>query len=229
MKTKIYITMCAFLMSVQISIAQQITYGDVIETRTLEKKCEDGCDVITTNNITPYYMLDEVAPNAFKTENNTLVVCRLIKGSEKNIVCSTSMPDKGWGMMMPLNNGKYIIEDVIHSKGAKINSIAFTDPKHGWAVGVMENYSQQNGVIFNTVDGGKSWDLQSISGSGLELISVGFTDAKHGLVKGMRKVGDTTYEIILVTSDGGEIWQQQNAASLKGTLSSSESSLFVSN
>ena len=105
MKTKIYLTMFAILMSVEIVVAQQIIYGDHNQTSLTENICEDGCDLASSENASLYYNVDEVTPNAFTTGNNILVVCRLMpNGSESNVVCSTNSPENGWGTMVASEN-----------------------------------------------------------------------------------------------------------------------------
>jgi photosystem II stability/assembly factor-like uncharacterized protein len=215
MKTKIYLTMFTILMSVQIAIAQRITYGDQNENKVAEQKCEDGCDQTSENSASLFYKVDEVVPNVFTTGNNTLIVCRLIPGSETDVVCTTSRPEKGWGTMVSQeNDAAYSYEEKIYKDGANIYSIAFTDPDNGWAVGVMESYSVNSGVVFHTEDGGKTWNLQFKSGTAMKLNSVGFTDAYNGWANGLRTVGNTTFEISLVTTDAGETWEEQNLSRL---------------
>ena len=214
MKTKIYLTVFTILMSVQIAIAQQIIYGDQNENNVPGQKCEDGCDLSSKENAI-FYKVAEVVPNAFTTGNNTLIVCRLIPGSETDIVCSTSIPERGWGTMVSHENeAAYSYEEKLYKDGANIYSIAFTDPNNGWAVGVMESYSVNSGVVFHTEDGGKTWNLQFKSGTAMKLNSIGFTDAYNGWASGMRTVGNTTFEISLVTTDAGETWEEQNQARL---------------
>ena len=215
MKTKIYLTVFTILMSVQIVIAQQIIYGDQNENKVPEQECEEGCDELSKNNAFLFYRVDEVVPNAFTTQNNTLIVCRLVPGSETDIVCTTSKPEKGWGTMVSEENDPaYSYEEKLYKDGANIYSIAFTDPNNGWAVGVMESYSVNSGVVFHTEDGGNTWNLQFMSGTAMKLNSVGFTDADNGWANGMRTVGNITFEITLVTTDAGATWEEQDLAQL---------------
>lgn len=215
MKTKIYLTMFVILMSVEIVVAQQIIYGDQNESKVPEQKYEDVGDPSSKNNTSSFYMVDEVVPNVFTTWNNTLIVCRLLPGSETDIVCTTSRPEKGWGtMVLQENDAAYSYEEKLFKGGANIYSIAYTDPNNGWAVGVMESYSVNSGVVFHTEDGGTTWSLQFISGTAMQLNSVGFTDAYNGWANGMRTVGNITFEITLLTTDAGETWEEQNLAQL---------------
>ncbi len=203
--------MFTILMSVQIAIAQQIIYGDQNENKVPEQKCEEGYDQSSNYDVSLFYMVDEVIPNAFTTINNTLIVCRLLPGSETDIVCTTSRPEKGWGTMVAQeNDAAYSFKEKLYKDGANIYSIAFTDPNNGWAVGVMESYSVNSGVVFHTDNGGKTWDLQFMSGTTMKLNSVGFTDAYNGWANGIRTIGNSTFEITLVTTDAGETWEEQN-------------------
>jgi len=227
MKTKIYLTMFVIPMSVQIAVAQQIIYGDQNKNTALLTNNIENDEITRLANIT-YYKVDETVPNTFTPANNNLIVCHLIPGSDTNIVCSTSMPEKGWGTMVTQDNGKYSYEEKLYNDGTNIYSIAFTDPKNGWAVGVMEKYSIHSGVVFHTEDGGKSWNLQFLSGTEMKLNSVGFSDPKNGWTNGVRTVGNATFETMLVTNDGGDTWKVQNLVQLNGDLNSSDLSLMVS-
>jgi photosystem II stability/assembly factor-like uncharacterized protein len=227
MKTKIYLTMLSILMSIQIVIAQQVSYGDQIQSNVSGNKIVDSSDLLPTENTTIHFTADEVALNNFRTKNNTLIACSFIPGSDNNIICSTNTPVNGWGMMVAQDNGKYTLEKPIYKDGAEIHSIAFTDSDNGWAVGVMNNYSSRNGVIFYTEDGGITWNLQTITGTGTKLNKIEFTDSKNGQVLGNRTIGDTTFKIMLITTNSGEVWKQQNMAQFYGEGNSSEPSMLV--
>jgi len=218
MKKKQLFAVFAILLIAQITIAQQIIYGD---------KNKNNASLISNNEIMhpatkTYYVVDETVPNTFTTGNNTLIICQLVPGSDTNILCSTSMPENGWGTMVSQENEKYTYQEKSYSDGTDIYSIVFTDPNNGWAVGVMESLSTQSGVVFHTKDGGKSWILQYLGGTGISLNSVGFIDPKKGRAYGERTVGNTTFEICLTTADGGETWTEQSLAQLNGNHISSQ-------
>jgi photosystem II stability/assembly factor-like uncharacterized protein len=71
---------------------------------------------------------------------------------------------------------------------------SFTDPEHGWAVGIM-------GIIIHTKDGGKTWERQE-SGTGNHLFAVYFADRQNGWAAGFM-------ETIIHTADGGKTWVAQ--------------------
>jgi photosystem II stability/assembly factor-like uncharacterized protein len=75
------------------------------------------------------------------------------------------------------------------------NALTFTDAHTGIAVGS----GLEGGIIFRTVDGGKTWANQPIP-SCEGLTAVGFADAKVGIAVG----GNAT---ILRTTDGGVSWR----------------------
>ena len=78
-----------------------------------------------------------------------------------------------------------------------LNSVYFTDPDNGWAVG-------DSGTILHTSDGGLNWVTQS-SNTAFKLNAVFFTDTDNGYA-----VGNGIYpvrgNIILKTTDGGLTW-----------------------
>jgi photosystem II stability/assembly factor-like uncharacterized protein len=74
--------------------------------------------------------------------------------------------------------------------GSLLNSLWFTDPHHGWAVGCA-------GTILHTTDGGLNWQLQN-SGVDTTLYDVKFLDTLMGVASGV--------DAVLLTSDGGNTW-----------------------
>ncbi len=82
----------------------------------------------------------------------------------------------------------------------QLNGIFFLDSLIGWAVG-------NNSSIIKTIDGGKSWSLQS-SPKLANLTKVFFSDHNNGIIVG----GDGAYShgALLQTSDGGERWIDRN-------------------
>jgi photosystem II stability/assembly factor-like uncharacterized protein len=106
------------------------------------------------------------------------------------------------------------------SKGG-LESVAFADATHGWAVGgANAGLDSGDGIILATSDGGSTWKAQDSSGAGTGalLSSVSFVDAAHGWAVGSRPLNDGTYStvsVILATSDGGASWVVQNATSAR--------------
>ncbi|MFA5804767.1 MAG: YCF48-related protein [Melioribacteraceae bacterium] len=85
-----------------------------------------------------------------------------------------------------------------------LSSISFINENTGWIVG---DYS-----IFKTVDGGNTWQLQSL-GINRDMNAVFFVDANTGYVGGNN--GE-----LYKTTDGGSNWTKQNVGTGIGTISS---------
>ena len=83
---------------------------------------------------------------------------------------------------------------------AELTDVTFVDPDRGWAVG-------DRGVIWQTVDGGRHWSLQS-SRVNCRLESIQFVDGRHGWIAGGRTHPYTHQSegVLLVTADGGRHW-----------------------
>jgi photosystem II stability/assembly factor-like uncharacterized protein len=75
-------------------------------------------------------------------------------------------------------------------------SVSFPTEKEGWACGRW-------GIVLHTVDGGKTWTLQS-SGTENTLCSIHFVDPLNGWAVGEEGT-------ILHTADGGKIWEKQKS------------------
>ncbi len=84
---------------------------------------------------------------------------------------------------------------------ATLHDIFFLDANRGWAVG-------EHGVIWNTIDGGRAWQLQR-SGTVCGLRSVWFADEKTGWIAGGQSLpySQASSGLVLGTSNGGETWQ----------------------
>ena len=82
-----------------------------------------------------------------------------------------------------------------------LNSIFFLDENTGWAVG----REGETGIIFNTSDGGDTWNVQLMFDeySVNRFKSVHFVDEDHGWVVGRR---NNNLGLILYTNDGGNTW-----------------------
>ena len=100
-------------------------------------------------------------------------------------------------------NGGKDWEDITNGEilfGA-LYDIFFIDSLLGWAVG-ESGEAIDVGVIINTIDGGRSWQIQLPET--LILKAVYFSNNKHGCAVG----SNVWWEgVILVTNDGGENWQ----------------------
>jgi photosystem II stability/assembly factor-like uncharacterized protein len=82
-------------------------------------------------------------------------------------------------------------------KTQTLESIFFTSPQHGVAVG-------WNGMILRTTDGGKTWTEIKAESAQWSLTQVYFKDANNGWAVGM-------FGEILRTRDGGATWSQQES------------------
>jgi photosystem II stability/assembly factor-like uncharacterized protein len=86
-------------------------------------------------------------------------------------------------------------------------AIAFSDPLHGWVVGIRS--------VARSVDGGSTWQtvLSSPQAEGLSvgntygLLDVAASDDRHAWVVGS---GGHDQPLVLSTSDGGATWQEQH-------------------
>lgn len=101
------------------------------------------------------------------------------------------------GHILVSNDGKNWAQVQTPVRSA-LTSVAFADPKNGWAVG-------HDAVILRTQDGGRSWALQNFQPQ-LEkpLLDVMFLDASHGFAVG-------AYGLFYETMDGGLNWAEVNA------------------
>ena len=86
--------------------------------------------------------------------------------------------------------------------------VVFPDAEHGWAAG--GSYDFQTGiherVIYNTTDGGESWNLQYGAAYESELRSIYFTDSNTGYAAGLSGV-------IMKTTDAGNNWNVMSGIS----------------
>ena len=88
---------------------------------------------------------------------------------------------------------------------ANLNDIAFVDSQTGWAVG-------DRGVVWNTVDGGRSWVFRRLPGE-CSLRSVCFLTDRMGWVAGAATAhyAGLRYGVLFVTRDGGSTWTRLHA------------------
>lgn len=96
----------------------------------------------------------------------------------------------------------------------ELNSVAFVDTEHGWAVGYEASSATFAPIVLATSDGGASWKAQDAASAGSNggLSSVAFVDAQHGWAVG-GYAADMTAPAILATTDGGTTWEAQDASS----------------
>ncbi|MBC8869985.1 MAG: hypothetical protein H8E44_11235 [Planctomycetes bacterium] len=87
-------------------------------------------------------------------------------------------------------------------RDAGLTDVFFVDPDRGWAVG-------DRGVIWQTDDGGRHWQLQS-SPVPCRLESVSFVDDRNGWIVGgwSHPYTHNSTGVVLRTTDGGQRWQQ---------------------
>lgn len=95
-------------------------------------------------------------------------------------------------------------------RDAELTAVTFVDPDRGWVVG-------DRGVIWNTSDGGRSWQLQN-SGVTCRLEAVQFHDANNGWIVGgwIQPYTHETHGVVLRTKDGGRTWQIVPGQTLPG-------------
>jgi photosystem II stability/assembly factor-like uncharacterized protein len=92
---------------------------------------------------------------------------------------------------------------------ASLRAVQFLEKEVGWAVG-------DEGVILNTIDGGKTWDRKP-TGLRASLRSVCFLTPFVGWVVGREELpGGMSAGVLLYTRDGGESWKQLLPKALPG-------------
>lgn len=99
----------------------------------------------------------------------------------RGLVCSAAN-DGGWCWQQP------------RPTGTSREDYFFLDAQTGWSVG-------DNGEIFKTADGGKTWARQD-SGLRTRLLAIAFADANSGWAVG-------EFGAVLRSTDGGKTWSQQ--------------------
>jgi photosystem II stability/assembly factor-like uncharacterized protein len=93
---------------------------------------------------------------------------------------------------------------------AALHAVQFVDASEGWAVG-------DDGVIWHSVDGGKSWERQP-SGVRASLRSLHFLNPYVGWVAGREELphGGGSAGVLLCTRDGGLRWHRTSLNALPG-------------
>lgn len=107
---------------------------------------------------------------------------------------------------------------VIHDEmKGELYAVRMLNHNVGWALG---GHSSSHTILFRTVDGGKSWERQTLfDGQGTRLRDIGFADANNGWI-----VGD---QHILRTTDGGDTWIPVDTDKALGGYSVDASDLLV--
>lgn len=100
--------------------------------------------------------------------------------------------------------------DVRNFDDACLHAVQFVDKDEGWAVG-------DEGVVWHTIDGGKSWERQP-TGVRASLRSLHFLTPYTGWVAGRQEQphGGGSTGVLLFTSDGGIKWRQLTLADFPG-------------
>jgi photosystem II stability/assembly factor-like uncharacterized protein len=93
---------------------------------------------------------------------------------------------------------------------ATLRAVQFVDRSEGWAVGDL-------GVIWHTMDGGKTWERQP-SGTKASLRGVKFLTPYTGWVVGRVELpnGAGSAGVVLATADGGASWKELTSTTLPG-------------
>lgn len=93
---------------------------------------------------------------------------------------------------------------------AALRAVRFVDAREGWAVG-------DEGVIWHTIDGGKTWERQP-SGTRASLRAVQFLTPYTGFVVGRVELpnGAGSQGVVLSTADGGATWREMTSTLLPG-------------
>ena len=87
---------------------------------------------------------------------------------------------------------------------ANLNGVAFSDTRHGWAVGAIEkDNGPRVGIIVATSDGGATWAV--VHQTTMTLRDIAFPDTQHGWAVGGNP------PTILATADGGGTWKPQTS------------------
>jgi photosystem II stability/assembly factor-like uncharacterized protein len=110
-------------------------------------------------------------------------------------------------LLSPTNSGQ--ADELRNFDDAALRAVQFLNAKEGWAVG-------DEGVVWQTIDGGKTWDRQS-TGVRASLRSVHFLNAFVGWVAGREELpGGQSAGVVLFTDDGGVKWQRLLVGTLPG-------------
>ncbi|HEX3148135.1 MAG TPA: YCF48-related protein [Gemmataceae bacterium] len=102
-----------------------------------------------------------------------------------------------------------IAQDLPHFSDAALRTIQFADENEGWAAG-------DDGVMWHTIDGGKTWERQP-TGTRAALRSVHFLTPYSGWAVGRVELpGGGSLGVVLATTDGGLQWRTVSANNVTG-------------
>ena len=105
-------------------------------------------------------------------------------------------------------------------ENSRISSFSFVDESRGWLAVWKQIHTERFGlgnssIIFNTDDGGRTWNEQANFPAEVDIRQVTFRDAKNGLVIGSRTIDQPLTPgppyrdmVVLKTVDGGQTWNE---------------------
>lgn len=105
-----------------------------------------------------------------------------------------------------------------------VNRVEFVNAQTGWAVGArIVGYDfgyrpRHRGAIYNTTDGGRTWNEQYVTAEGFTFTAVDFVDASNGWAAGFPHSSDYNGPCIFRTTDGGRTWVEQRAGSFNSQV-----------
>jgi len=94
------------------------------------------------------------------------------------------------------------------SENLKFNDIIFINSDIGWIIGSEKTFNEKKGLIYKTVDGGKTWIKQKYISPSIEMRSIYFVLNKYGWIVGWD--GNSPYGLIICTTNGGKEWYIQD-------------------
>src|SRR6476469_9928093 len=102
-----------------------------------------------------------------------------------------------------------LAQDLPHFGDAALRSIQFADENEGWAAG-------DDGVVWHTIDGGKTWERQP-TGTRASIRGLHFLTPYSGWAVGRVELpGGGSSGVVLATADGGLQWKAVNTNAVPG-------------